>query len=460
MSSQFPDQTLSEDSLSSPTATRNTHAWLVFIGSSENQFSGAGEIWPIDSVSTIVFGRGTGESTLSERCDGVLQIKIPLGWVSRKHAEIRVVTTDREMEFDLRDLESRNGTYIEGQSVPGLARLAPGQVFEVGRSFWVVRELAMHDVPPQPVRSLAPAETSNPELCGIHRSLAQLADSNVSFMLRGETGTGKEVAARSIHRISGRKGAFVSANLAVLSEDRIDPILFGQRRRLISGSKQESPGLLEQADHGTLYLDELSELTSQAQAKLLAALADGQIVRSGKTEREPFDVRIISSSLVDVHNMVLSGKFRPDLYSRLSGFEAEIPPLRNRREDLGVLTRTLCKTRNGGQVRVSTPAFRRILGYGWSFNIRELGQTLATASILAGTGGEITREVLEEILDRRRDMPDSPETVTELRNQLVSQLARSGGNTAEVARAMERDQKEIHRWLERFELQSDAYKLG
>ncbi|MCA9681963.1 MAG: hypothetical protein KC457_07185, partial [Myxococcales bacterium] len=151
--------------------------------------------------------------------------------------------------------------------------------------------------------------------------------------------------------------------------------------------------------------------------------------------------------------MVEAGKFRPDLYSRLAGFAATLPPLRRRREDLGVLTQAA----TNGKVRLATRAFRRILSHSWPFNVRELHQTLATATILAGSN-EISRDLLDDILSSRRDMPQSPESVSELRAKLVSELARSGGDTAEVARALGRDQKEIHRWIERFEIEPDTYR--
>jgi transcriptional regulator with PAS, ATPase and Fis domain len=452
----IPEETLSDDA---PVFGRGpTHAWLIFIGSSENDFSEAGKIWSLDGVAKVRFGRVSGAELRDEREDDELSIRIPLGWVSGRHSELRIVKSGLGLEFDLCDLDSRNGTHIERQSIPGMARLLPGQVFEVGRSFWMIREVTQQDLPAEHVRMLDPSGTSNPTLCAIQRTLVRLASSDVPLLLHGETGTGKEVTARAVHKLSGRKGAFVATNLAALSDDRIDSILFGHKRGAFAGADEDRPGIFEQADQGTLFFDELGELSPAAQTKLHAALAEGRVMRVGEEQPRKFDVRVICSTLHDIRALVEAGKFRPDLYSRLAGFAATLPPLRRRREDLGVLTKVVYRSRAGAQVKIATRAFRRILSHPWPFNVRELHQTLATASILAGTNGEISRDLLDDILASRRDMPQSPESVSELRAKLVSELAKTGGDTAEVARALARDQKEIHRWIERFEIETDAYR--
>lgn len=452
----IPEETLSDDS---PLLGRGPAlAWLIYIGSSENDFREAGGVWSLEGVSKIRFGRVSGVDMQSEREDDELVIRIPLGWVSGRHAEVRIVKSAHGLEFDLCDLDSRNGTHIERQAIPGMARLLAGQVFEVGRSFWMIREVNQHDLPPEHVRALDPSGTSNPQLCSIQRTLVRLANSEVHLLLHGETGTGKEVTARAVHKLSGRPGAFVAANLAALSDERIDSILFGHRRGAFPGADEDRPGIFEQADQGTLFFDELGELSPAAQTKLHAALAEGRVMRVGEEQPRKFDVRVICSTLHEVRALVEAGKFRPDLYSRLAGFAATLPPLRRRREDLGVLTNAVYRSRAGTQVKIATRAFRRILSHSWPFNVRELHQTLATASILAGTNGEISRDLLDDILASRRDMPQSPESVSELRAKLVSELAKTGGDTIEVARALAREPKEIHRWIERFEIEPDAYR--
>ncbi len=452
------EQTLAEDTPVPGAPGGSGVCWLIYVGSCENGFAEAGRIIPLRGTRAVRFGRGSKQGLEIESRNGILHVSIPLGWVSSVHAELRVVASGGGVEFDLRDLGSRNGTHIERQAIPGIARIQPGQVFEIGRSFWMVRELEQPALPDEPARALDEVGTSNPRLCAIHRRLHTLAPSDVPLLLRGETGTGKEMLARSIHAASGRKGAFIDANLAALSDEQADKILFGYSKSAVPGATSDHQGIFEQADDGTLFLDELGELSPTVQSKLLAALTERRVTRVGEPVSRHFDVRVICSTLQDVHALVQEGRFRPDLYSRLAGYEAVLPPLRARREDLGVLTRHMTAARTRATSRVATRAFRRILSYGWPYNVRELKQTLATASILAGSGGEISREVLDEIMERRKDMPQDPDNVQELRAQLVSNLARAHGDTSEVARAMQRDPREIQRWIERFDLRPESYE--
>src|SRR5688572_7855016 len=147
MAVTIPEETLSDDA---PVLGRGpVNAWLIFIGSSENDFSEAGKIWSLDGLSKVRFGRVSGAELRDEREDDELAIKIPLGWVSGRHSELRIVKSGVGLEFDLCDLDSRNGTHIERQAIPGMARLAPTQVFEVGRSFWMIREVTSQELPPE-----------------------------------------------------------------------------------------------------------------------------------------------------------------------------------------------------------------------------------------------------------------------------------------------------------------------
>lgn len=426
--------------------------WLIAIGSPEDNFVDAGRTIALEADRTVRFCRTEGSGSIRVTEDGrTMTLGIPFGWVSGEHAVLTISTRPGGLKFDLHDQGSRNGTLVNGQRITERSRLRSGDVVEVGRSFWTVREVRMRRVKADRASQLDPTGTCSPHLHHIHRTLHRLAPSSIPILLRGETGTGKEYLARAIHRVSGRKGPFVVANLAAMSEHRVETLLFGD-----SGQ----PGLFEQANDGTLMLDELAELSPAVQAKLLLALTEGRAARVGEQDSRCFDVRLIASTLHDLSRMVESGSFRPDLYSRLAGFVAELPPLRARREDVGLLCRTFVTSlqQAGRPTRITSNAFRRILARAWPFNVRQLTQTLTTASLLASGDGTITADALAEILEQDDGLPQSPDEVRRLRADLIARLAEHNGDLESIATAMGRETYLIQRWLERFALQLDTYR--
>ena len=295
-------------------------AWLISIGSPEDGFTHAGQVFELGVGQRVKFGRDDSSDEMRFfEAETDNEVGIPYGWVSGEHAELEVTPRIGGLGFTLRDLGSRNGTLVNGERISGSVKLRPGDVFEVGRSFWTVRAIRGSTERPR-ATEFDPTGTCSPHLHQLHRTLKRLAPSTVPILLRGETGTGKEYLARAIHRVSGRPGPFVVANLAAMSEHRVETLLFGDGER---------PGLFEQADGGTLMLDELGELSSAVQSKLLSVLTDSRAATG--PGRSAFDVRLVATTLQDLGQRVESGGFRPDLYSRLAGFVAELPPLRAER---------------------------------------------------------------------------------------------------------------------------------
>lgn len=443
------DTLVEEEPSEEPTAGR--WAWLICIGSPEDKFVSAGRVLPLEGAHSITFGRHESPEGLHVSESGTsLRVGIPFGWVSGNHAELRVSEIGSGLRFSLRDLGSRNGTLINGERIHDEVYLRPADVFEVGRSFWTVREVGLRKLRAHKLSQLDPTGTCSPHLHHIHRTLYRLAGATIPIVLRGETGTGKQYLARAIHQVSERRGPFVVANLGALSDDRVEEVLFGGT---------DSPGLFEKANDGTLMLEELGELSPTVQGKLLSALTEGRAARVGEEDARSFDVRLICATLHDLSRMVEHGRFRADLYSRLAGFVAELPPLRARREDLGLLTRAVVRElqRQGRSVRITSNAFRRMLSRAWPFNIRQLRQTLTTASLLASGDGTITADALAEILDQDDGLPENPDDVRRLRDELMRHLAEHDGDADAVARAMSRDPYQIHRWLQRFDLKPDTF---
>jgi transcriptional regulator of acetoin/glycerol metabolism len=412
---------------------------LIYLGSPEKNFVDAGRVLPLDDVRLVRFGRVSSGSLSWKSDDEVAHVGVPVPWVSSVHAELSLRRREDGV-YSLRDLGSRNGTHVEGRRMSRATRLRPGEVFELGRTFWMVRELPQgRRSGPQPEFS-GVVPSANPELNAAYQQLARIARSDLSIMLRGETGTGKHVMAQAIHSHSGREGEFVSINLAACSDADLDEIFEGER------------GLFERARGGTLFFDELAELTPAAQSRLLAALDRNGLGSMQGGENEA-DVRIISSTLVDLDSSGPSRSFRPDLHARLSGYVVHLPPLRARREDIGALVASLSE----GNLRMGTPAFRRMLAYRWPFNLRELRQTLATAKLLAGEDGEVTSELIADLLARRADAPSDAESIRSLREQIVRTLANHGGETAPAAEALSLSAADLHRWIERFDIQPEDY---
>ena len=438
-----------------PTAEPEAQArpWLISLGSPEDGFVTAGRIQPIERYGSVLFGRDETADPIAvqDAGDGVLTVGIPFGWVSSQHAKLELTGSGEGREITLTDLGSRNGTLVNGERLRSTVHLRPADIFEVGRSFWMVRHVRLRRLKQKQVAELDPTGTCSPHLYQIQRTLHRLAGSSIPIVLRGETGTGKEHLARAVHRLSGRQGPFVLANLGALSPDRVEGVLFG--------GPTAGRGLFEQANGGTLLLEELGELSPSVQGKLLSALADGRAAPVGGEESRTFDVRLICSTMHDLPRMVEEGRFRSDLYSRLAGYVAELPPLRARREDMGLLCKHLMAkmAEDGRPVRLTTNAFRRMLIRPWAFNIRQLAQTLTTTSLLSSGDGTITAEAIAEVLDQDDGLPESPDEVRRVRAELVQKLADHEGDTEAVARAMNRDPFQVHRWIQRFDLTPEAF---
>ncbi|MBX7083515.1 MAG: sigma 54-interacting transcriptional regulator [Nannocystaceae bacterium] len=444
--------TLVEDEPSSDDSQR-PRAWLIGIGSPEDNFASAGRVCQLEGFHTVRFGRDEAAEGISLTESGTtLRVGIPFGWVSGEHAELTLLDDARGPRFTLADLGSRNGTIVGNERIATPVRIRPGEVFEIGRSFWMIREMGLRKLGGPRLSELDATGTASPHLHHIHRTLHRLAKSSIPIVLRGETGTGKEFLARAIHRVSGRTGPLVVANLGALSDARLEQVLFGEPGRR---------GLFEEADGGTLFLDELAELSGRVQAKLLVALTEGRAGRVGEESMpRSFDVRIVASTLHDLSRMVEDGRFRPDLYSRIAGFVAELPPLRSRREDMGLLVRAFVQDlqREGRPTRITSNAFRRLLRGAWPFNVRQLRQTLSTAALLASGDGTLTADALAEVLEQDDGLPENPDEVRALRDELVRQLSRAGGDSDRIARDMNRTPQQIQRWLERFALQPESFR--
>ncbi len=230
--------------------------------------------------------------------------------------------------------------------------------------------------------------SASPEMESVKKMILKVARSSSTVLIRGESGTGKELIARAIHNQSPRATEmFQAVNCAAINENLLESELFGHERGSFTGAHAEKKGLFEVADKGTLFLDEIGELDISMQAKLLRALQEREIRRVGGTRPIKIDVHVVGATNRDLRAMVSDGRFRDDLYYRINVLSIDVPPLRERRDDIPVLIDYFLKkhTRNTSRlIRGLTPDARSVmLDYGWPGNVRQLESAIERAILLA-----------------------------------------------------------------------------
>ena len=280
----------------------------------------------------------------------------------------------------------------------------------------------------------------SPEWRQVLRKATQVAWTDTTVFLQGESGTGKEVLARFIHHASPRKhGPFVAINCAALPEQLFESELFGYERGAFTGAQQAKAGHIELASAGVLFLDEVSEMTPMAQAKLLRVLQEREFRRLGGTHLYKANIRVIASSNRDLRRAVADGSFREDLFYRLQVFDIRIPPLRERRGDIPLLTDAFLREfeRSSGcsSAGLTPDARAALMSHDWPGNVRELHNALERAVILCDgeliTAEHLSLQVSSVVAPRR--LP----RLSDVERQTIEQvLSESEGNKSKAARRL------------------------
>ncbi len=230
-------------------------------------------------------------------------------------------------------------------------------------------------------------ETKNSKMAEVINVIKKVAPSSSTVLLLGESGTGKEVLARYLHFCSKRKGPFVAVNCAAIPEELLEAELFGFEKGAFTGAIKSKPGKFEQAEGGTLFLDEIGDLPLKLQAKLLRALQEKQIERLGGERPIKVNTRIVAATNQNLEALVKEKRFREDLFFRLNVISVEIPPLRERKEDIPLLCQFLlkkiCERENLPEKRLSERVMKIFMQYHWPGNIRELENLLERMAILS-----------------------------------------------------------------------------
>ena len=237
----------------------------------------------------------------------------------------------------------------------------------------------------------------------VRSMIDKVAETDATVLVRGESGTGKELVARELHERNSvrRNASFVAVNCAALPSELIESELFGHEKGAFTGAAARREGKFEQADGGTLFLDEIGDMSSNVQAKLLRALEERRIERLGGNESIPVDVRIVSATHRPLEQEITNGNFRADLFYRLRVVTVDIPPLRERREDIPLLTETFLRIAAERyelpQRSLSQAALKRLVEYNWPGNVRELKNTIDRAVIMAEGDEVVPKDLPDEI---------------------------------------------------------------
>jgi transcriptional regulator with GAF, ATPase, and Fis domain len=388
-----------------------------------------------------------------------LVLSIPDPYMSREQTRL---CRSGGPDFVLYDGGSSNGTWVNGTRRTELL-LKDGDSIQTGSTFLSFRQFSSchSDL------KLDPCDTQRgglrtllPELEHCFSMLRQVARSGVPVVVLGESGTGKELAARDVHRHSGRDGAFVALNCGALPSTLLEAELFGYRKGAFSGATEDRLGLVRASHGGTLMLDEIGDLPASAQTALLRVLQEREVLPLGCTRPVPVDLRLVCATHRDLDALAASGSFRPDLLARISGYTLELPSLRERREDTGLLIAELMTRRAGSRaaaMRISPEAGRQLICADWPLNVRELEQCLAVALAFADDRislEHLGRKVLSSPPAAVERSSVGPRTLSLKERddclELVSVLRRHGGNISAAARELGKERIQIRRLIKRF----------
>ncbi|MDI7267972.1 MAG: sigma 54-interacting transcriptional regulator [Myxococcota bacterium] len=362
-------------------------AWLAVIHQDAVQMT------PLPRGARLVLGR-----------DAHAEIRIADERLSRQH----VVFQRTDDRLFLSDLDSKNGTFVNGRRVKGKRELRHGDEVQAAGAMIHVVLIAPLDAAPPPSPPADGTDESGeivvmePCMVQIHELCSRIARAFTSVLVLGETGVGKEVVARNIHRSSPhRDGPFVAINCSAIPETVAETELFGCEKGAFTGAGERRIGYVEAAHHGTLFLDEVTDLPPAVQAKLLRVLDTRRLARLGSTREVEVDVRFVCATNRDVEERLARGLLRHDFYFRLSQFIVFVPPLRARPSEIPPLVVSFARRmaeRIGRPVPQFAPeALRYLVGRPWPGNIRALRNVVERAVVVAG-GDRISEDLVASLI--------------------------------------------------------------
>jgi DNA-binding NtrC family response regulator len=462
----------SEDSLRRRPGTALAARPYLFVVLDGTDPLAGGARYTLEAINEVHVGRGERRAVRIEEGDGGgrMVLELPSRLLSRLHARLRRGPGGWIVE----DAGSRNGTYVNGERV-AQALVGPADLVEAGHVYLTVRSFdqpvdeATADLDGVDLAHEAAAfRTLSPAVAAELEILRRAARAEISILLVGESGTGKEVLARAIHEHSGRPGPFVAVNCNTLKEGLAESLLFGHVRGAFSGAVTDSVGFVRAADRGTLLLDEVQDLGAAAQGALLRVVQEREVVPVGKAVPLKVDVRFVATSPRSLDPAIAGERFRSDLFARLTGFVHAMTPLRDRREDLGLLVAALLAKAGVGPAdrpRFAPDLALALLTHRWPLNVRELEQLLTRTWLLAEDGLMSGAPLLVGAgtpdpgagAPLRSERALSPEEQEE-RRRLLEALEAAHGNVTEAARALGKGRVQMHRLMRRLAIDARRFR--
>ncbi len=388
--------------------------------------------------------------------------------VSALHCELRACSEG----IQVKDLGSTNGTFLGSIRVTEATVTTPTELV-VGTARIVLEPQAKRRVDVGYADRFGPLVGASPKMRRVFGVLEKVANTSLSVLLLGETGTGKELAARAIHASSDRRrGPFVVVDCGSIPPSLAESILFGHEKGAFTGATERRRGALADADGGTLFLDELGELPLELQPKLLRALSEKEVKRVGASSFEPIDVRVLAATRRDLGAEMNAGRFRSDLFFRIAQVRVELPPLRERLADLPLLVEDICRhvAREQHAPVVLAWIENRMMSHDWPGNVRELSNVASVAAALAEDPGAI-----DDVLTLARHDGASPlaqegaspnefgeskrAAMAAFEREYFGALARRcKGNVSEMARQSGMERHHVRAYLRKHGIDKNAFE--
>ncbi|NPA16386.1 sigma-54-dependent transcriptional regulator [Persephonella sp.] len=312
--------------------------------------------------------------------------------------------------------------------------------------------------------------TRNPVMQNIINVIKKVAPFDTTVLIQGESGVGKELIARAVHHLSPRRDKpFLTVNCANISRDIMEAEFFGYKKGAFTGATEDKKGILERANGGTVFLDEIGELPFDMQAKFLRFLDSKEVRRIGDDRAIKVDVRIVAATNRDLKKMVKEGKFREDLYFRLGGFTIEIPPLRERKDDIPLLVNHFIEKYNKkygkNVIGIKPEALELLIKYNWPGNVRQLESIVSKALILAENGGFIEKKDIDsEIRVSEDEFPleykkaKRESTNSFMKRYLSVLLSMTNGNVSQAAKLAKIERQSLQKLLKKYNIDPENFR--